>query len=45
MKEKKYYCLMLSDCYDIAYHYVSLGLHSVMKNVLRKDYTDLSTVK
>lgn len=45
MKEKKYYCLMLSDCYDIAYHYVSLGLHSVMKNVLRKEYTDLSTVK
>lgn len=45
MKEKKYYCLMLRNCYDTAYHYVSLGLHSVMKNVLRKEYTDLSTVK
>lgn len=42
MEGKKYYCLVLSGCYDKVYHYVCKDEHSVMKNVLRKEYTDLS---
>ena len=45
MKEKKYYCLLLNGCFDTEYHYVSLDMHSVIKNVLRKKYTDLSTLE
>lgn len=45
MKEKKYYCLLLNGCFDKEYHYISLGMHSVIKGVLRKEYTDLSTLE
>ena len=42
MEEKKYYCLVLSGCYDTVNHYICSKEHSVMKNVLRKEYTDLT---
>ena len=45
MKEKKYYCLLLNGCFDKEYHYVSRETHSIIKNVLRKEYTDLSTLE
>ena len=42
MEEKIYYCLVLSGCYDTVNHYICSKEHSVMKNVLRKEYTDLT---
>lgn len=41
-KTKEYYCLLLNNCSDVSIHYLTLNEHSIIKNVLKKEYQELN---
>ena len=45
MEKKKIYCLILNGCLDVTTHPVALEPFSVMRDVLRKEYTNLETIE
>lgn len=45
MEKKKIYCLMLNGCIDTTIHPVAQEPFSVMRDVLRKEYTNLEKIE
>ena len=45
MEKKKIYCLILNGCLDVTTHPVALEPFSVMRDVLRKEYTNIETIE